>query len=126
VKSACHSNVNQRFASISAFWSPGVLAIGNGQRECLVQAKGASIWHAHRDGLASLRVGEATALIHYRDRLEIVLGEDDFHVAPKGGAHSQAAPEERRVLSLTAASKHAGDAVFRSTKSIEAHTTHLR
>ena len=124
---ASPSNLDQEFGALSEFWSPRVVAVANGQHIKVAKVKGEFVWHTHADEDEFFLVRKGTLTIRYRDRLDVVLGEGDFHVVPKGVEHMPiAAAECWVVLVEPAATKHTGETVSAVTRSIEQQMAHLR
>src|SRR2546423_860975 len=127
VQASLQSNLDAEFAAVTELWSPRVVAIANGQHVKVAKVKGEFVWHAHEEEDEFFLVRRGKLLIKYRDRPEVVLGEGDFHVVPRGVEHMTAALEECWVVLVEpAATKHTGDTESDRTKSIEAQTAHLR
>jgi mannose-6-phosphate isomerase-like protein (cupin superfamily) len=122
-----HSNLDKEFGEVRQHWSPRVVAIANGQYVKVAKVRGEFVWHAHADEDELFLVHKGTLTIRYRDRADVILGEGDFHVVPKGVEHMPVAAEECWVVLVEpAATKHTGDTVSGATKSIEQQTAHLR
>src|SRR5262245_13187793 len=127
LQAAMQSNLDREFGALAEFWSPRVVAVANGQHIKVAKVRGEFVWHAHADEDEFFLVRKGTLTIRYRDRADVVLGEGDFHVVPRGVEHMTAAPEECWIVLVEpAATQHAGDTVTDMSKSIGAQTAHLR
>ena len=127
MKANFHSNLDNEFGALTAFWSPRVVAVTNGQHVKVAKVKGEFVWHAHAAEDEFFLVRRGTLTIRYRDRPDVVLTEGDFHVVPKGVEHMPVAADECWVVLVEpAATKHTGETVSAMTRSIEQQTAHLR
>jgi mannose-6-phosphate isomerase-like protein (cupin superfamily) len=127
VQGVSHSNLDREFDAVTELWSPRVVAMANGQYVKVAKVKGEFVWHAHAQEDELFLVRRGTLHIRYRDRADVVLGEGDIHVVPRGVEHMTAAPEECWVVLVEpAATRHTGEVESELTKSIEAQTAHLR
>jgi mannose-6-phosphate isomerase-like protein (cupin superfamily) len=127
VRAVVQSNLDTEFAAVSELWSPRVVAIANGQYVKIAKVKGQFVWHAHADEDEFFLIRKGTLTIRYRDRPDVVLGESDFHVVPKGVEHMPVAADECwLVLFEPAATKHTGETASAITKSIEQQMAHQR
>ena len=127
LRAELQSNLDKEFAALDEFWSPRVVAVANGQHVKVARVKGEFVWHAHADEDEFFRVRKGALTIRYRDRTDVVLGEGDFHVVPKGVEHMPVATEECWVVLFEpAATKHTGETESPITKSIEQQMAHLR
>lgn len=120
-------HLEDQFNAITAYWSPRVIAIANGQYIKLAKVKGEFVWHAHADQDEFFLVYRGTFILRYRDGTEAVLKEDDFHVVCRGLEHSPCAPEEAWLILIEpAGTAHTGDVQSELTRSIESQIAHLR
>jgi mannose-6-phosphate isomerase-like protein (cupin superfamily) len=127
LRAALQSNLDKEFAAIGEFWSPRVVAVANGQLIKVARVKGDFVWHAHAGEDEFFLVRKGTLTIRYRDRPDVVLGEGDFHVVPKGVEHMPVAKDECWVVLVEpAATKHTGETVSAISKSIDEQMAHLR
>jgi mannose-6-phosphate isomerase-like protein (cupin superfamily) len=120
------SNLDQEFEQVPQLWSPRVIAAANGQYVNVARVKGEFVWHSHANEDEFFLVHKGALHIRYRDRADVVLGQGDFHVVPRGVEHMTAAPEECwAVLFEPATTEHAGDSQHERTVSIERQLAHL-
>ncbi len=127
LRAALQSNLDEEFGALTAFWSPRVVAVANGQHVKVAKVKGEFVWHAHAGEDEFFLVRRGTLTIRYRDRPDVVLTEGDFHVVPKGVEHMPIAADECWVVLVEpAATKHTGETVSAVTRSIEQQMAHLR
>lgn len=114
------TNLDAAFGQLTELWSPRVVAAANGQFVKVAKVKGEFVWHAHADEDEFFLVRRGQLTIRYRDRPDVVLGEGDFHVVPKGVEHNPFAADECWVVLVEPArTKHTGDTLSEMTKSIE-------
>ena len=66
-------HLEDQFNAITAYWSPRVIAIANGQYIKLAKVKGEFVWHAHADQDEFFLVYRGTFILRYRDGTEAVL-----------------------------------------------------
>jgi mannose-6-phosphate isomerase-like protein (cupin superfamily) len=87
----------EKFAQFSDRWSPKIIAELNGQQVKLVKVQGEFVWHRHdhEDELFLVVSGRLT--LCFRDR-DVVLGEGELCVVPRGVEHKPVALEEAEVL----------------------------
>ena len=122
-----HSNLDREFSAVDELWSPRVVAVANGQHVKVAKVKGVFVWHAHADEDEFFLVRKGTLTIRYRDRPDVVLGEGDFHVVPKGVDHMPVAADECWLMLVEpAATKHTGETISAITKPIESQMARLR
>jgi mannose-6-phosphate isomerase-like protein (cupin superfamily) len=127
VRTAFHSNLDQEFDAVGELWSPRVVAIANGQHVKVARVKGEFVWHAHANEDEFFLVRKGWLTIRYRDRPDVVLGEGDFHVVPKGVEHMPVAADECWVVLVEpAATRHTGETISAMTRTTEQQMAHLR
>ena len=68
LRAALQSNLDNEFGALTAFWSPRVVAVANGQHVKVAKVKGEFVWHAHADEDEFFLVRKGTLTIRYRDR----------------------------------------------------------
>ncbi|SDU79884.1 Cupin domain-containing protein [Microlunatus sagamiharensis] len=80
-------NIQQALQSITEHWQPHRLTSVNDHDVKVVKLQGEFVWHTHpdTDELFLVLAGELT--IQLRDR-DVVLGERDVFVVPRGVEHS--------------------------------------
>ena len=114
------TNLDAAFGQLTELWSPRVVAAANGQFVKVAKVKGEFVWHAHAEEDEFFLVRRGRLTIRYRDRPDVILGEGDFHVVPKGVEHNPMADDECwLVLVEPARTKHTGETVSDMTKPIE-------
>jgi mannose-6-phosphate isomerase-like protein (cupin superfamily) len=87
----------EKFGLFADAWAPKVVGEFNDLLVKTVKAKGEFVWHRHDeiDEIFLVTKGELT--IQLRDR-DVVVGEDEFFVVPKGTEHRPSAREECELL----------------------------
>lgn len=91
------SNLDAKFASFDARWSPKRVARLNDYDVRLVKIEGAFVWHAHAETDELFLVWKGAFRMEYRDRT-VELSEGDLHVVPKGVEHRPVADAECWVV----------------------------
>jgi len=112
-------NLKQHASALNEYWAPQILGRVNDQYIKVAKVKGDLTWHKHdnEDELFLVLAGELT--IEYEDH-EVVLGEGDCHVVPKGVMHNPHCREECLIALIeTTTTAHTGDTLTDKTKSIE-------
>ncbi len=118
------ANLSSRAREITDHWSPEVVAQVNDQYIKVAKVKGEFCWHSHDEEDEAFLVLKGRLVIEYRDR-EVVLGEGDLHVVPRGVEHNPRADEECWVALIeTVTTRHTGDVIDPRTKSIDAQLGH--
>jgi len=97
-------NLAEKFARFNDLWSPKVVAELNGQHVKLAKLKGEFIWHSHEHEDELFFVVKGSLTIKLRDEEDVVLGEGEFFVVPRGVEHLPIAEEEAHVLLFEPAS----------------------
>ena len=92
-------NLAQKFSLFSEQWRPKIVGELNGQYVKLAKLKGEFIWHRHENEDELFLVVRGDLKILFRDR-EVVLGEGEFLIVPRGVEHKPVAAEEAWVLLL--------------------------
>ncbi len=92
-------NLTEKLSLFQEYWSPRIAGEVNDAYVKLVKFKGEFVWHHHdhEDELFLVLKGRLT--IKLRDQ-DLVLGEGEFVVIPKGVEHLPIAEEEVHVLLL--------------------------
>lgn len=100
-----HVNLSAGFASFSERWSPRIAAELNGQHVKLVKLAGEFEWHSHEVEDELFLVHRGRMRMGVRDRRgdasserEVVVGEGEFVVVPRGVEHRPCADEEVEVV----------------------------
>lgn len=87
----------EKFAQISGYWQPRIVAEINGQYVKLAKFKGEFDCHAHELEDEYFQVFKGEIEIHLRDKV-VTLGQGDGFVVPKGVEHKPVAKEEAHVI----------------------------
>jgi mannose-6-phosphate isomerase-like protein (cupin superfamily) len=92
-------NLLQKFALFEQQWQPKIVGELNDSYVKLARLKGEFVWHHHKDEdeLFLVIKGQLTIRLRYG---EIVLGEGEFAVIPRGIEHLPIAEEEVLVMLL--------------------------
>ena len=90
-------NIAQKFRLIQDYWSPKIVGEINDSYVKLVKLKGEFVWHHHEQEDELFLVTKGKLIIKLRDR-DILLGEGEFAVVPRGVEHLPVAEEEAHVL----------------------------
>ncbi len=96
-------NLSQKLALFTEHWSPRIVGELNGQQVKLAKLKGDFDWHHHEHEDELFLVLKGTLLLRLRDQ-EVVLGEGEFFIVPRGVDHQPVAQEEVHVLLFEPAS----------------------
>ncbi len=119
IETVDRANLDAAFGQLTELWSPRVVAAANGQFVKVAKVKGDFVWHVHADEDEFFLVRRGQLTIRYRDRPDVILGEGDFHVVPKGVEHNPFAADECWVVLVEPAqTKHTGETISDMTKSI--------
>jgi mannose-6-phosphate isomerase-like protein (cupin superfamily) len=81
-------------AAIPETWSPRVAGEVNGHQVKVARVHGEFPWHAHAAEDEAFLVLRGRLRIRLRDREDLVLGEGEFVVIPRGVEHAPEAAEE--------------------------------
>ena len=92
-------NLAQKFSLFSERWSPKIAGELNGSYLKLVKLQGEFIWHQHQDEDELFLVVTGSLTIRLRDR-DLLLGEGEFVVIPRGVEHCPVAHDEVQVILL--------------------------
>ena len=90
-------NLKDKLATFSEHWSPKIVSQFNGHDVMVVKVKGEFNWHSHPDTDDFFLVLSGQVTIKLRDR-DILLGEGEMYVVPKGVEHCPVAEEESELL----------------------------
>jgi len=89
--------ITEKFARITEYWRPKIVAQMNGQEVKLVKFKGEFVWHHHDDADELFLAWRGSFRIEFRDR-SVQLGAGEFMVVPRGVEHRTVADEEVEVI----------------------------
>jgi mannose-6-phosphate isomerase-like protein (cupin superfamily) len=87
----------EKLACFEEHWSPKIVGELNGQLVKLAKLKGEFVWHHHADEDELFLVLKGEMTMRYRDR-EVIIGEGQFCIVPRGVEHMPVAVEECHVL----------------------------
>lgn len=90
-------NLADKLALFAQHWSPRVVAQMNDVQFKLVKMQGDFVWHSHEDTDEVFIVVKGRMEIGFRDR-DVVLGEGEMCVIPRGVEHITRAGEECHAL----------------------------
>lgn len=90
-------NLKHKLALFDEPWSPRVIAELNDYQFKLVKLQGEFVWHAHEHTDEVFLVVRGRMEIGFRDR-NVVLGEGEMYVIPRGVEHITRASEECHAL----------------------------
>lgn len=109
-------NLNDKLARFSDHWSPRIIADFNGHDVMVVKVQGEFNWHSHADTDDFFLVLKDSMTIRLRDR-NVVLGEGEMFVVPKGIEHCPVAEEEAHLLIMESrGTPNTGDPATAATK----------
>lgn len=112
-------DIEERFATITEYWSPRVIGRVNDQYVKAAKLKGEFVWHAHEREDELFLVVRGRLRIQLEDG-EVVVGPGQFLVMPRGVRHNPVADEECWVVLVeTVTTQHTGDVADPRTRSIE-------
>lgn len=92
-------NITQKFNLLKEHWSPKIVGQLNDSYVKLAKIKGEFLWHKHDYEDELFLVVKGSMLIRLRDR-DIVLGEGEFFIVPRGVEHMPVAEEEVHIMLL--------------------------
>jgi mannose-6-phosphate isomerase-like protein (cupin superfamily) len=90
-------NIAEKLARFSDHWSPKIVGELNGQHVKLVKFSGPFTWHHHEAEDEMFLVVRGRFRMEFRDR-DVLLGEGEFIIVPRGVEHRPVADEEVHVL----------------------------
>ena len=104
-------NLPEKFAQITEYWRPKVVAELNGQEVKLAKFQGAFVWHHHDDEDEMFLVWRGRFRVEFRDRT-IDLEPGEFLMVPRGVEHRTVAETEAEILLFEpAATRNTGNVV---------------
>ncbi|WP_067645504.1 cupin domain-containing protein [Dokdonella koreensis] len=92
-------NLTHKLAQLHDHWSPRVVAELNDLQFKIVKFAGEFVWHTHADTDEAFLVLRGQMQIGFRDR-EVVVGEGELFVVPRGVEHITRADSECHALIL--------------------------
>lgn len=90
-------NLKHKLALFDESWSPRVIAEMNDYQFKLVKLQGEFVWHTHDHTDEVFLVVRGQMEIGFRDR-DVVLGEGEMYVIPRGVEHITRARQECHAL----------------------------
>ncbi len=96
-------NLADKLGRFDETWSPRIVGELNGQHVKLAKLHGEFVWHHHEDEDELFLVVKGRLRMRYRDGAdgadaELVVGEGEFLIVPRGVEHLPIADEECHVL----------------------------
>jgi len=92
-------NLNEKFSKFTECWSPKIVGELNDSYVKVVKLKGEFVWHQHEKEDELFLVVKGRLRMRLRDR-EVMIGEGEFFIVPKGTEHLPVAEEEVHVVLL--------------------------
>ncbi|MBN2005306.1 MAG: cupin domain-containing protein [Anaerolineae bacterium] len=92
-------NLANKLDLIQEHWSPKIVGELNDSYVKLAKLKGEFIWHHHENEDELFMVIKGVLVIKLRDR-DLVIGEGEFAIIPKGVEHCPFAEDEVHVMLL--------------------------
>lgn len=92
-------NIANKFDLIQEYWSPKIVGELNDSYVKLAKLKGEFIWHRHENEDELFLVIQGVLVIKLRDR-DLVVGEGEFAIIPRGIEHCPFAENEVHVMLL--------------------------
>lgn len=92
-------NIAEKFSLIQEHWKPRIAGELNDSYVKLVRLKGEFIWHHHENEDELFLVVKGKLRIQLRDQ-ELIVGEGEFIIIPRGVEHRPLADEEVHVILL--------------------------
>lgn len=90
-------NLGEKLALFSAHWSPRIVGELNGQHVKLAKLLGEFVWHRHEREDELFLVLKGTLRMRLRAG-DVVIGEGELFIVPRGVEHQPVAEEEVHVL----------------------------
>ena len=90
-------NLTEKLKLFSDHWHPRIVGELNGQYVKLAKVEGEFDWHQHADEDELFLVVAGSLTIRLRDR-DVILGEGEFFIGPRGVEHKPVAESEAHVL----------------------------
>jgi mannose-6-phosphate isomerase-like protein (cupin superfamily) len=90
-------NIDEKLSGIDEYWSPRIVGELNGHHVKLAKLKGEFTWHHHEDEDEMFLVLRGSLTIRFREE-DVVLGEGEFLVIPRGVEHMPVAEEDVDVM----------------------------
>lgn len=90
-------NLNEKFQLFSEYWSPRIIGEVNDSHVKVAKFKGQFTWHVHDNEDEMFYVVKGKLTIKFREK-DVLLGEGECIIIPKGIEHMPYAEEEVHVL----------------------------
>ena len=90
-------NIIEKLKLFTDQWHPRIVGELNGQYVKLAKIEGEFDWHQHADEDELFLVVAGSLTIKLRDR-DVILGEGEFFIVPRGVEHKPVAESEAHVL----------------------------
>ena len=90
-------NLAEKLASFDETWVPKVIGELNGQYVKVVKVLGEYVWHQHEHEDELFLVLKGRMTVHLPDE-DVVLGEGEFVIVPRGVRHKPSATTPAEVL----------------------------
>jgi mannose-6-phosphate isomerase-like protein (cupin superfamily) len=97
------TNLREKLALFTDYWSPKIAGELNGQLVKLVKFQGPFVWHHHEHEDELFLVVHDRFRMEFRDR-HVWLEEGEFLIVPRGVEHCPVAEQEAHVLLFEPAS----------------------
>jgi mannose-6-phosphate isomerase-like protein (cupin superfamily) len=92
-------NLQDKFGQFHEHWSPKIVGEVNDSYVKLVKFLGEFVWHHHDNEDELFLVTKGTMRMRFRDR-DVMVGEGEFIVVPRGVEHMPVAEHEVQVILL--------------------------
>jgi mannose-6-phosphate isomerase-like protein (cupin superfamily) len=92
-------NLQDKFRQFQAHWSPKIVGEVNDSYVKLVKFLGEFVWHHHDNEDELFLVTKGTMKMRFRDR-DVMVGEGEFIIVPRGVEHMPVAEQEVQVILL--------------------------
>lgn len=111
-------NIQEKYTSFDAQWSPHVIAELNGQQVLLAKIQGEFVWHSHAEEDELFHVVKGKLIMEFRDK-KVTVNQGEMIVVPKGVEHRPCAEEETWIMLFEPlTTKHTGEVVDEVTKAV--------
>lgn len=90
-------NLEEKFALVTEYWSPKIIAQMNDYHFKVAKFKGEFTWHDHKETDEVFFVVEGQMMIEFRDRT-VRLQAGELFVVPKGVEHKPVSEEACKVM----------------------------
>lgn len=110
-------NIAEKFAKVTDYWAPKIIAQMNENQFKLAKFKGEFTWHDHKETDEVFFVVEGEMQIDFRDS-SVLIKAGEMYVVPKGVEHRPRSKEECKVMLIEpAGTVNTGDVVGDQTAS---------